>query len=68
MSRLPEPERLLEVGLLGAGLLLAAACAALAYGRVAEVAGSRRRHGREPPVAGVIPPERHRNIAVVPAR
>ncbi|HZQ36749.1 MAG TPA: hypothetical protein VFD32_12505 [Dehalococcoidia bacterium] len=68
MSRLPEPEHVLEAGLLGAGLLLAGAIAVLGFGSAFAAAGRRRRHARDAPAAGTIPPERHRNIAVLPAR
>ena len=68
MSRLTEPERLLEAGLLGAGLLLAGAIAVLGFGSLFEAAGRRRRHARDAPAAGSIPPERHQNIAVLPPR
>ncbi len=69
MSRIrPGPELALEAGLLGAGLLLAGAIAILGFGSAFEAAGRRKRHRREPPVAGIVPPERHQNIAVAPPR
>ena len=68
MSRLPEPEHLLEAGLLGAGLLLAGAIAVLGFGSAFEAAGRRRRYARDAPAAGTIPPERHQNIFGAPPR
>jgi hypothetical protein len=67
-DHMPKPEHLLEIGLLGAGLLLAGAIAVLGFGSLFEEAGRRRRHARDAPAAGTVPPERHQNIAVAPPR
>lgn len=59
---LPDHETWLEVGgvLAAAGLLVG--LAVLLFGRLAGDVRRGRRHAEDPPAAGSVPSERHRNI------
>ena len=68
MSKLPEPETLLELGLAALAGVLVGGLVVLAGGRAA---GDLQRHQRDaeaPPVPGRVPPERHQHIAAVAPR
>ena len=68
MNKLPEPETLLEVGLVALAGMLVGGLVVLAVGRAAGDLRRHQRHAEAPPVPGHVPPERHQHVAAVAPR
>jgi hypothetical protein len=56
-------EKGIEIGLGLFGALLLGGLGLLGLGRLAGDAQRRKRYGEEPPLGGLVPPERHQNVA-----
>jgi hypothetical protein len=68
MSKLPEPEALLELGLVALAGMLVGGLVLLAGGRAAGDLWRHQRHAEAPPAPGHVPAERHQHIAAVAPR